>query len=75
MMVNVPENCLTAVGVKTTVTVQLVFAAREAGEAGQLLVSPKLLLSPVMDRPEISKGALPVLVSVSVMGALGVFMF
>ena len=72
-MINVPGNCPTAVGVKITVNVQLVFAAREAG---QLLVSPKLLLStPVMDGGEISKGALPELVSVTVVGPLDVFMF
>lgn len=72
-MINVPENSLTAVGAKITVNVQLVFAAREAG---QLLVSPKLLLSaPVMDGGETSKGALPELVSVIGVGALDVFMF
>lgn len=72
LRVNVPENCPTTVGAKVTANVQLVFAGREAG---QLLKSPKLVPAPVMDGVGISKGALPELVSVSVMGALVVFMF
>jgi len=73
VIVNAPRNCLTVVGVKITLNVQLVFAAREGG---QLLVSPKLLLStPVMDAPEINRGAFPVLVSVTIVGPLDVLMF